>query len=95
MRIFGELFRAFPARDPDRFFWQVELFSNLRLFLIVLISILVQLGIHHNRAIQELFSIGPLSFLDCVLTLAVRLVRFILLECSKLARRVVSSSSPR
>jgi Ca2+-transporting ATPase len=86
--IFGELFRAFAARDPQRTLWEVGLFSNLRLFLIVLISTLVQLGIHHIRATQELFGIGPLPLSDCVLSLLVGLIPLIVLELSKVLRRI-------
>lgn len=86
--IFGELFRAFSARDPDRTFWQVGPFSNLRLFLIVLISTLVQLGIHHVPATQELFGIGPLSLNDCVLSFLVGLIPPVVLELSKVLRGI-------
>lgn len=91
--IFGELFRAFSARDPDRLVWEFGLLSNSRLFLVVLTSILVQLGIHHIPATQELFRLGPLSAMDCLLSLSVGLVPFVLLETSKLVRRIVDPSS--
>lgn len=86
--VFGELLRAFSARDPDRLIWEVGLFSNLRLFFIVLISILVQLGIHHIPATQELFGIGPLTLADCVLSVLIGLVPFVVLELIKLLRRM-------
>lgn len=85
--VFGELLRAFSARDLHRPFWEIGLFSNLRLFLIVLISMLVQLGIHHIPATQGLFSIGPLSLFDCVLTLVVGMLPLVALELGKLFRR--------
>jgi P-type Ca2+ transporter type 2C len=88
--VFGELLRAFAARDPDRTFWEVGLFSNVRLFSIVLVSMLVQLGIHHIPATQALFGIGPLSLLDCALTVAVGAVPLVVLELSKVFRRVVT-----
>ena len=85
--VFGELLRAFSARDPDRPFWEVGIFSNLRLFAIVVISMLVQLGIHHVPATQALFDIGPLSLFDCALTLAVGAVPLLVLEMCKVVRR--------
>lgn len=87
--VFGELARAFSARDVYRPFWEVGLFSNLRLFCIVVISMLVQLGIHHIPATRELFSIGPLSLFDCALTLIVGMVPLVVLELGKLFRRTV------
>jgi Ca2+-transporting ATPase len=81
--VFGELLRAFSARDPDRPFWKVGIFSNLRLLSIVVLSMLVQLGIHHIPAMQALFSIGPLSLFDCALTLAVGALPLLVLEIRK------------
>lgn len=86
--VFGELLRAFSARDPDRLFWEVGVFSNLRLFYVVLISMLVQLGIHHIPATQELFGIGTLPLTDCVLAVLVGLIPFVVLELNKLLRRM-------
>ena len=85
--VFGELLRAFSARDPERPFWEVGLFSNLRLFSIVLVSMLVQLGIHHIPATQQLFAIGALSLFDCILSLIVGALPLIVLELRKFFKR--------
>jgi Ca2+-transporting ATPase len=90
--VFGELLRAFSARDPDRPFWEVGLFSNLRLFCIVLISMLVQLGIHHIPATQDLFSIGRLPLFDCALSVVIGAIPLVVLELSKLVRGRPGSS---
>lgn len=85
--VFGELLRAFSARDPHRPFWEVGIFSNVQLFAIVLISVLVQLGIHHVPATQQLFSIGALSLADCMLSLAVGALPLLVLELAKVLGR--------
>lgn len=85
--VFGELLRAFSARDPDRPFWEVGLFSNMKLVLIVVVSLLAQLAIHHMPTTQEVFRIGPLSLADCALSLGVGAVPLLILELEKLARR--------
>jgi Ca2+-transporting ATPase len=85
--VFGELLRAFAARDPDRPFWEVGVFTNLRLLGVVAISVLVQLGIHHIPATQALFEIGALTLMDCVLSVVVGMVPLVVLETSKLLRR--------
>jgi Ca2+-transporting ATPase len=85
--VFGELLRAFSARDADRPFWEVGVFTNLRLFGIVVISVLVQLGIHHIPATQALFQIGALSFFDCALSLIAGSVPFAILEITKVVKR--------
>jgi Ca2+-transporting ATPase len=86
--VFGELLRAFSARDPDRPFWEVGLFSNLRLLSIVVVSLLVQLGIHHIPATQAVFNIGSLSPFDCVLTVVVGAVPLFVIELRKIVRRL-------
>jgi len=85
--VFGELLRAFSARDPDRPFWEVGLFSNLKLFFIVVFTMLVQVGIHHIPATQVLFGIGPLSLADCGLSIALGAIPLTVLELEKVCRR--------
>jgi len=86
--VFGELLRAFSARDADRPFWEVGLFTNLRLLGVVAVSVLVQLGIHHIPAAQTLFQIGPLSLFDCAISVVAGSVPFVIIELLKVARRV-------
>lgn len=85
--VFGELFRAFAARSATRVFWEVGAFTNLRLLAVVILSVLLQLGIHHLPLGQQLFGISPLSASDCLLTVGVALVPVTLIEVGKLVRR--------
>jgi P-type Ca2+ transporter type 2C len=85
--VFGELFRAFAARNTTRLFWEVGVFTNLRLLAVVMFSALLQLAIHHVPATEAMFGIGPLSVADCVLTVLVALVPVTVIEISKLFRR--------
>ena len=85
--VFGELFRAFAARSTTRLFWEVGAFTNLRLLGVVAVSVLLQLGIHHVPAAQQIFEIGALSMADCVLTLLVALGPVTAIELWKLVRR--------
>jgi P-type Ca2+ transporter type 2C len=85
--VFGELFRAFAARDARRPFWEVGVFTNLKLLTVVVVSVLVQLGIHHIPAMQQLFQISPLSLADCLLTLALGCVPLMAMEAAKAMRR--------
>lgn len=99
--VFGELLRAFSARDPDRPFWEIGLLSNMKLLVIVLLSVMIQLGIHHVHATQALFSIGPLNLSDCALSLAAGAIPLAVLELEKICRRLrstkgsASSARPR
>ena len=85
--VFGELFRAFAARSETRVFWEVGAFTNVRLLAVVLLSVLVQLGLHHVPAAQAAFAISPLSASDCALTLLAALGPVTVIEVGKLVRR--------
>jgi Ca2+-transporting ATPase len=85
--VFGELFRAFAARSTTRVFWEVGAFTNVRLLVVVVFSVLMQLGIHYLPAAQALFQVGPLPPTDCALTLLVGLVPVSVIEVAKLVRR--------
>ena len=85
--VFGELFRAFAARSTTRLFWEVGAFTNVRLLGVVVVSVLLQLGIHHIPAAQAIFEIGPLSGPDCALTLLVAMGPVTVIELAKLVRR--------
>jgi Ca2+-transporting ATPase len=95
--VFGELFRAFAARSPTRLFWELGAFTNLTLLGVVLVSVLLQLGIHHIPGTEVLFQIGTISFGDCALSLFVGLIPVTVVEVTKLVRRFLrgrAGSSP-
>ncbi len=90
--VFAELFRAFSARSTTLPFWEVGLFTNMRLFGIVLVSIVVQLGIHHIPATQALFEISDLSLGDCALSLVAGVIPLLIAEMVKVVRRQINQS---
>jgi P-type Ca2+ transporter type 2C len=90
--VFGEVLRSFAARSPTRLFWEVGVFTNVRLLVVAFASIAVQLAIHHVPLIQRTFQINPLSLTDCVLSIGLGLVPVSVLELTKLARRVMPGS---
>ncbi|HET7687869.1 MAG TPA: cation-translocating P-type ATPase [Candidatus Macondimonas sp.] len=90
--VFGELFRAFAARSPTRLFFEVGVFTNLRLLGVVSLSMLLQIGIHHVPVTQDIFQIGALSLADCGLTLLLGLLPVTVLELAKIVRRRLTPS---
>jgi Ca2+-transporting ATPase len=88
--VFGELFRAFASRSATRLFWEVGAFTNLRLLGVVVLSVLVQIGIHHIAPLEAVFQIRDLPLEDCALTLLLGLIPVTALELTKLLRRAVS-----
>lgn len=98
--VFGELFRAFGARSTHKLFWEIGLFTNMRLLVIVVLSAAVQIGIHHVPALQKLMQIGPLSLADCTLAILIGLIPLGLIEGWKLGSRIwrrdrLTPSGPR
>ncbi|MDP2342706.1 MAG: cation-translocating P-type ATPase [Deltaproteobacteria bacterium] len=89
--VFGQLFRAFAARSADKTLFEVGALQNLWLLLVVVVSVALQLGIHHVPLLQGLFGIHDLSLSDCALSLIVGLVPVTVIELAKLVLRVLRS----
>ena len=85
--VFSELFRAFAARSPDKLFWQVGIFNNLRLVAVVVVSALIQIGIHQIPAAARLFRIQDLPLETRVMPFLLALIPVTALELRKLLRR--------
>ncbi len=93
--VFSELFRSFAARSTTRLFWEVGVFTNLRLLGVVFLSGLLQIGLHHIPFAQALLDTLPLSASDCALSIALGLIPVSILECAKLVRRFTGRSTGR
>ena len=85
--VIAELLRAFGARSEQRTIWQIGLFSNMRLFLVVAVSFALQLAIHHVPMFQTLFKIEPITLSQCVGWIGVGFIPLIVLELRKVIRR--------
>lgn len=81
--VIAELLRAFGARSEQRTLWQMGLFSNMRLFLVVAVSFALQLAIHHVPMLQMLFQIEPITLSQCMGWIAVGFIPLIVLELRK------------
>ncbi|MBF6649776.1 cation-translocating P-type ATPase [Methylobacter sp. BlB1] len=85
--VIAELIRSFGARSRYRTIWQMGLFTNLRLFLIVVASFLLQLAIHHIPALQTLFGIEPITLYQCAAWIGVGFIPLTILEMVKVGRQ--------
>ena len=83
----AELLRAFGARSDTKTIWQVGVFSNIRLFLIVSISFSLQILIHHIPILREIFGISEVSLKQCLLWVALGMVPLMILEAQKTLRK--------
>jgi len=85
--VFAELLRAFGARSETRTIWQIGLFSNLRLFLIVAVSFALQFFIHHVPVFETLFEAEPISLAQCAAWTVLGALPLLVLEGSKVWRQ--------
>jgi P-type Ca2+ transporter type 2C len=83
----AELLRSFGARSTTRTVLEVGLFSNLRLVLIVAISVFLQVLIHHVPVLESIFGTEPITVQDCVAWGLLGAIPLTSLELWKLFRR--------
>jgi Ca2+-transporting ATPase len=81
--VIAELLRSFGARSNEQTVLQVGLFSNMRLFIIVVASFALQLLIHHLPVLERLFGTEPISFAQCLAWVVLGSVPLVVLEIGK------------
>jgi Ca2+-transporting ATPase len=81
--VIAELLRSFGARSEVHTVFQVGLFSNMRLFVIVAASFSLQLLSHHLPVLQRLFGTEPISFAQCVAWIGLGTIPLTVLELRK------------
>ena len=85
--VIAELLRAFGARSATRTVWDVGLFSNLRLFVIVSVSFWLQIAIHHQPTLARFFGTEPISLTQCIAWIVLGALPLAVIEGQKLVRR--------
>ncbi len=85
--VIAELLRSFGARSEVLTVFQVGLFSNMRLFVIVMISLALQVLIHHLPVLETLFGTEPLSLAQCVAWIVLGAIPLLVLELVKVLRQ--------
>ncbi|TAE77240.1 MAG: cation-translocating P-type ATPase [Verrucomicrobia bacterium] len=85
--VFAELLRSFGARSATKPVWRIPLSGNLLLLIVVSISFILQVWIHHSPALSELLKTSMVTLPDCLMLLAAGSLPLLVLECLKLMRR--------
>lgn len=78
--VFAELFRAFGARSETRQIWQINLFSNFKLLVVISASIGLQIWSHHNEFLAKLFKTSLMDIDDCLMLIAVSTIPLLVME---------------
>jgi Ca2+-transporting ATPase len=84
--VFGEVLRSLASRSPTRTHFQVGLWTNMRLIAVVVVSVVVQIAIHHLQFTRDLFHLGYLGWDDCALSFGLGMIPVTCIEVAKLVR---------
>jgi Ca2+-transporting ATPase len=85
--VIAELLRSFGARSNVRTVWEVGLFSNMRLFLIVAGSFALQLAIYNASVLEVLFNTEPVAPLMLARWVVLGMIPLAVLEIGKVISR--------
>jgi P-type Ca2+ transporter type 2C len=90
--VFAELLRSFGARSRTMPVWRMPLFANVKLFLVVAVSIGIQLLSQHNALLGRFLKVSPIPFSDGFLLLAAGALPLLVLDVMKVVRSPFSTT---
>ncbi|MCC6232384.1 MAG: cation-translocating P-type ATPase, partial [Verrucomicrobiales bacterium] len=82
--VYAELLRAFGSRSATRPLWQVRLFSNPNLAIVVVMSFALQIWSHHNVWLGRFLQTSPVPFLQEFGLIALGSIPMLVLEVWKM-----------
>jgi Ca2+-transporting ATPase len=82
-----ELFRAFAARSRSLLLWEVGAFTNLRLLVVVVVSVLAQFALPYIGVLRSLFQLAALNVEEMALALGLGLIPVTVAELTKVLGR--------
>ena len=85
--VFFELFLVFAMRSPRQTIWEIGLFTNPKLILAVLGSMLLQVVVVYTPFLRDVFGTEPLTALDWLETLLISFTAFALVDVLKVIRK--------
>jgi len=91
--VFAELLRSFGCRSETKTVFQLGLTTNVRLFLVVSISFLLQLASHHIEPLGAILKTTTMSLSDCALLLLAGSFPLVVLEARKVVSRQPSKTN--
>jgi P-type Ca2+ transporter type 2C len=85
--VFIELLRSFCFRSEKRPLWSIDLTTNRRLLLVVVIGVAVQFAVPHLQPLTDILHVNRMAVTDCAVLLAIAIVATFALEVIKVLRR--------
>ena len=87
--VFFELFLVFAIRSPRQTIWQIGLFTNKKLILAVIASMMLQVMVIYTPFLQGVFETEALTVLDWLETILISFTAFAFVEVLKVVRNRV------
>ena len=84
--VFAELLRSFGARSEIKPVWRISLFTNVRLVIVVAISLGLQVWSQHNATLGSFLKTSSMPLVDCVVLLVLGGIPLVVLEMAKVVR---------
>jgi len=85
--VFAELLRSFGARSETRTVWEIGVRSNVKLAVVVALSIAIQLGSHRVQVLESFLESPPMPWSHTAALLAMGFVPLLVLEIVKVVKR--------
>ncbi|EKJ86019.1 Ca2+-transporting ATPase [Leptospira meyeri] len=90
--VFIELFRSLSIRS-EKPIWRTNLFGNMKLLILILITASVQIFGHHSEFFRSILKTSILDWVDCFMLLGVSIVPIFILEMYKVAISKIKSDN--
>ncbi len=90
--VFSELLRSFGARSETKFVWQISLFTNINLVIVVAISFGLQILSQHSNVLGAFLKTTYMPFSDVVILIALGTIPLLALEVTKVVKKYYRST---
>ena len=84
--VFAEMLRSFGARSEIKPVWQISLFTNVNLVIVVVTSFGLQIWSQHNATLGGFLKTSTMPLIDCFILLGLGAIPLLVLELTKVVR---------
>ena len=90
--VFAELLRSFGARSETKYVWQISLFTNINLVMVVAISFGLQILSQHSNVLGVFLKTTNMPFSDVIILIALGTIPLLALEITKVVKKHYTSA---
>jgi P-type Ca2+ transporter type 2C len=93
--VIAELLRSFGARSSVLTVWELGVVSNIRLFVVVMISLFLQFSLHHVAFLKQIFNVEAVTLAQCFEWFAFGCIPVAVLEIYKMVKKYNNPNHPK